>query len=106
MQECENWALFQIPLFRDLPQNVYAKLEEITCRVDCEGLYADVVYDNAANEEDTLVLENLIQDYNAFKYKYVPNLVLTKGYGIGINTYTYRVVFLTGPPVNLLSVGR
>ena len=51
-------------------------------QVDCEGLYADVVYDNAANEEDTLVLENLIQDYNAFKYKYVPNLVWQKVMGL------------------------
>ena len=53
---------FKFLFFRDLPQNVYAKLEEITCRVDCEGLYADVVYDNSTNEEDTLVLENLTQD--------------------------------------------
>ena len=58
----------------------------MACKSVKIGLYFKFLF----SEEDTLVLENLIQDFNAFKYKYVPNLVLAKGYGIGMNTYTYK----------------
>ena len=64
-------------------RNCFAELEKITCRVDCEGLHADVDFDNSTkieNEEDNLVLENLIQAYNAFKGKYVESLVLDNPY--------------------------
>ena len=71
----------------------------MTCKSVKIGLFS---------EEDTLVLENLIQDYDAFKYKYVPNLVLAKGYWIGMNTYTYKYAaeimgYASGP--NILQHG-
>ena len=58
----------------------------MACKSVKIGLYFKFLF----SEEDTLVLENLIQDYDAFKYKYVPNLVSAKGYWIGMNTYTYK----------------
>ena len=54
----------------------------MACKSVKIGLYFKFLF----SEEDTLVLENLIQDYDAFKHKYVS----AKGYWIGMNTYTYK----------------
>ena len=48
-----------------------------TCQyADCEGLYADVDFENATrieNVKDKMALESLMQAYNAYKDSYVPN---------------------------------
>ena len=61
-----------------------------TARMACKSVKIGLYFKFLFSEEDTLVFENLIQDYDAFKYKYVPNLVSAKGYWIGMNTYTYK----------------
>ena len=52
---------------------------EDSCQVDCEGLYADVDFENSTNSEnikDKVVLESLMQAYNAYKEIQVKNLIL------------------------------
>ena len=47
--------------------------------VDCEGLYADVDFENLTNSEnikDKLIFESLVQVYNGYKESYVKNLLL------------------------------
>ena len=47
--------------------------------MDCEGLYADVVFENSTNSEnikDKVVLESLMQAYNAYKEIQVKNLII------------------------------
>ena len=62
-------------------RDCYARLEKLesTCQVDCEGLYADVDFENSTNNEnikDKVVLESLMEAYNAYKDFHVKNLVL------------------------------
>ena len=51
------------------------------CQVNCEGLYADVDYENFTYRrykfiKDKLVLETLTKDYEAYKEAYVKNKFL------------------------------
>ena len=64
-------------------RDCYASLEKLenTCQVDCEGLYADVDFENSTNNEnvkDKVVLESLMQAYNDYKESHVKNLILEK----------------------------
>ena len=54
---------------------------ESHCQVNCEGLYADVDYENFTYRrykfiKDKLVLETLTKDYEAYKEAYVKNKFL------------------------------
>ena len=56
--------------------------EKNSCHVDCEGLYADVEFENLTNHADVKnspVLESLQEAYNTYKLSYVKNLILKRG---------------------------
>ena len=62
-------------------RDCYGSLEKLehTCQVDCEGLYADVDFENSTKNEnvkDEVVLKSLMQAYNDYKEIRVKNQIL------------------------------
>ena len=62
-------------------RDCYARFEEQenSCRVDCEGLYADVEFENLTNYENvknSLIFESLNNAYSSYKDSFVKSLVL------------------------------
>ena len=62
-------------------RDCYASLEKLesACQVECEGLYADVNFENKTNNEnikDKVVLESMIQAYNDYKESNVKSQIL------------------------------
>ena len=80
--------------------------EDNSCHVDCEGLYADVEFENLTNHADVKnspALKSLMEAYNAFKHKKVHNLVLKQLSDRNYGTW-YETVLLPYHPLQAVQI--